>query len=227
MLSAVLFAACLIVPYRGDVGSSPAVKGTEPVSFARLEERVDLLLGETTDADRRDRLLEDRELMVAMRAQDPLAQRRVYAYLDKVISIEERARTVGILPPDATEPIIVPIVEEVLEVGPAVDPRARVSDARAALASFRYVDAIAALEKIDDPEAIALRKEAIDGYAAAARERAGHDFLAARDMEAGSARVAALQSVRQALVLVNTRFPENTFSSQIAEHIAKVDAELK
>lgn len=222
-----LLAACLVVPYRGDVGVSPVGKGPEPVSFARLEERVDVILAETTDADRRDRLLESRELMVAMRAQDPLAQRRVYAYLDKVIAIEERAKAVVIAAPNGTEPIAIPIVEEALDVGPAVDPRARVSDARAALAEARYLDAVAALEKVDDPEAIALRKEAIDGWATSERERAGHDFLAARDMEAGPARVAALRAVRQTLVQVNTRFPENSYSSQIAEHIAKVDAELK
>lgn len=85
-----------------------------PVSFVPLEERVNVLIAEANETDRRDRLIAARELMVQMRNKEPAAQRKVYDYLDEVLKIEERARPA----PIELDTPIAPIEEEVLEPTP-------------------------------------------------------------------------------------------------------------
>jgi hypothetical protein len=94
--------------------------GAAPVSFAPLEERVNVLVAESQDTDRRDRLLAARELMNAMRNKDPVAQHKVYDYLDEVLRIEERSRPA----PIGIDGGSVPIEEEPLATPPASTPAA-------------------------------------------------------------------------------------------------------
>ncbi|MDP2312130.1 MAG: hypothetical protein Q8P41_04440 [Pseudomonadota bacterium] len=213
--------------------------GVPPVSFVPLEERVNVLIAEAQDTDRRDRLIAARDLMQTMRNKDAIAQRKVYDYLDQVLKIEERARPASI----GIEPIRTPIQEETLGGAttsplpplstaplspPAlpVDPTPTIAQARVALSEARYLDAVSLLSSVTTPEATALRKEAVDGWARAERERAGHMFLEARQLPPGGERIASLRAARTALAAINERFPENAYASQIAENIAKVDADL-
>jgi hypothetical protein len=210
-------------PVTDPVGSVATAEGLPPpVSFAPLEERVNALIAETQDADRRDRLNLARELMVDMRNKDPIAQRKVFDYFDQVIRIEERARPEAI----GFEPLGAPIEEEVIPVPPPAAPPAALAEARTALAGGRYLDAVALLASLSSPEAQVLRKEAVDGWARTERERAGHQFIEARQLAPGNERITALRTVRRALVSINERFPDNAYAAQIAENITKVDADL-
>lgn len=234
-----LLLACATVPRMppdavGPSANTPVTAteaGPPPVSYAPLEERVNALLGDTRDTDRRDRLVAARELMHGMRNKDPIAQRKVYEYLQQVIAIEERNAPA----PITIEGFGVPIEEETLQAPAAPVPPAALAPeaaavplvaARTALADARYLDAVEALRGNTTPEAAPLRKEAVDGWARQERERAGHLFLEARQLPPGNERIASLRAVRTALVAINERFPENAFSAQIAENIAKVDADL-
>ena len=202
--------------------TDPTVPPTEAVSFARLEERVDVMLAVETDTDRRDRLNEARELMLGLRGRDPVAQRRVYQYLEHVLAIEERARPDSIAP-DAPVPVDrAPVVEEALDPQPAGSLEA----ARLALAESRYADAIAATDRLTSPEALAARRQAVDGWAREERERAGRVFLEVKALSPGEERDGRLREVRAQLAAINTRFPDNPYAAQIAEHVARVDAEI-
>jgi hypothetical protein len=261
-----LLLACATVPAPppattagGAVLASQA--GPPPVSFAPLEERVHVLLADTRDADQRDRLVAARELMHAMRNKDPIAQRKVYEYLDQVLAIEARSQPADI----RIEGFAVPIEEETLVpsnpagvrirpgpgAGPSAGPttggdpvgggpatnagseaslgsddRARVADARAALADARYLEAVDALAGLSGAEADALRREAADAWARGERERAGHLFIEARQLPPGNERIASLRAVRAALLSINQRFPDNSYAAAIQDNIAKVDADL-
>lgn len=231
-----LLLACATTPTPAPTssGQSGTVVATEagppPVSFAPLEERASVLIADAKDTDRRDRLVAARELMQAMRNKDPIAQRKVYAYLDEVLKIEERAQP----KPIPIEGLPTPIEEEVLTAPPATpapaapapDASAALGAARAALAQAKYLEAVDALAGVDTPEAAPLRKEAIDGWARTERERAGHQFLEARQLPPGNERIASLRAVRTALAAINERFPDNAYAAQITENIAKVDADL-
>ncbi|MES2640464.1 MAG: hypothetical protein V4850_13310 [Myxococcota bacterium] len=225
-------------PVAGGDGTVLATSAGPPaVSFVPLEERVNVLVAEAQDTDRRDRLMAARELMQTMRNKDAIAQRKVYDYLDAVLKIEERARPASM----GMEPIGVPIEEETLgtpnpplpgvqpplpPLTPPVDPAPTVATARAALAEARYLDAVSLLQGVTTPEASTLRKEAVDGWARTERERAGHMFLEARQLAPGGERIASLRAARSALAAINERFPDNMYAAQIAENIAKVDADL-
>lgn len=239
-----LMVGCATVPSPAPVAGGDGTvlattAGPPPVSFVPLEERVNVLVAEAQDTDRRDRLMAARELMQAMRNKDAIAQRKVYDYLDAVLKIEERARPASI----GMEPIGVPIEEESLggvstppvtplpDVQPvpsvsAADPGPTVGSARAALAEARYLDAVSLLQGVTTPEAATLRKEAVDGWARTERERAGHMFLEARQLAPGGERIASLRAARSALAAINERFPDNAYAAQIADNIAKVDADL-
>ncbi len=244
-----LLLACATLPQPapvsgGQTASTTVVAGdvVPPVSFAPLEERVNVLLADTRDTDQRDRLLAARDLMEGMRNKDPIAQRKVYAYFEQVLAIEERSQPKPIPLGDVGVPIQeeqlqiteVP-VEPTLPAGPgpvgptppvAPLPDGQLAVARAALAEARYLDAVEALRGVTAPDAAPLRKEAVDGWARTERERAGHLFLEARQLPPGNERIASLRAVRSALVAINERFPENAYAAQIAENIAKVDADL-
>ncbi|MDP2311210.1 MAG: hypothetical protein Q8P18_34640 [Pseudomonadota bacterium] len=248
-----LMIGCVTVPSPppvagGDGTVLATTAGPPAVSFVPLEERVNVLVAEAQDTDRRDRLVAARELMQTMRNKDAIAQRKVYEYLDAVLTIEERARPA----PIGMDPIGVPIEEEPLGGSstaptggaplplPDIQPlpsviapaeaattlASAVVGARAALAESRYLDAVALLQGVTTPEASTLRKEAVDGWARTERERAGHMFLEARQLPPGGERVASLRAARIALAAINERFPDNAYAAQIAENIAKVDADL-
>lgn len=104
------------------VEASAATPAEEPVSFSLLEQRVGELIDSARDADQRDRLVAMRELMFAMRGQDPPAQRRVYAHLVKVIGIEERSRPQAL--PEPIDPLGIVPIEELLVAPEPVAPAA-------------------------------------------------------------------------------------------------------
>jgi hypothetical protein len=234
MLPLLLLSACLVVPYGPRPSTDPSAIPPDPVSFVPLQERVDRLLGEATETDRRDRLNELRELTLSMRGKDPVAQRTVYAALERLISIEERQRAMPLATPTEATQTFAPagtIQEESLSsADPARAAAAATSAlaaARAALAAEKYLEAHDLVGSTPGPDATKLRAEAADGWARVERERAGARFLAAKAMPAGDARTAALKEVRTALAAINARFPANSYARAIAEHLALVDAELK
>jgi hypothetical protein len=214
--------ACLAPAAVQPPATDPTVPPADPVSFARLEERVDAMLAVETDTDRRDRLGEARELMLDLRGRDPVAQRRVYQYLEHLLAIEERARP-GAIAPESAPPLDRPPVEEVLL---DVQPAGSLDAARRALAESRYADAIAATDRLTSPEALAARRQAVDGWAREERERAGRQFMEVKAQAPGEERDGRLREVRAQLAAINARFPDNPYAVQIAEHLARVDAEI-
>lgn len=232
-----------------------ATATTEPelpaITFSPLEEKLEIVYSASTDADQRDRLSNLRELLHAMRAKDPVAQRRVYDYAEATLKIEARAIPQALPTEEGMEPMAVPIEERAIEeraLAPAADPTLPTSPAavlapvpaapagpspadllgtaRASVAAGNYLAAIDTLAPLTSPEAAALRKETVDAWARTEREAAGAAFVTARAMPVGPERQAALVAARDRLAAINTRFPDNNFAAAIAENIAKVNAEL-
>ncbi len=223
------------------------------ITFSPLEEKLEAIYSASTDADQRDRLSNLRELLHAMRAKDPVAQRRVYDYAEADLKIEARAIPQALPVDEGMEPMAVPIEEHAIEEHPLtpVDPALPTSPgavlgptpvvpavpagptpadllgtARASVAAGNYLAAIDTLAPLTSPEAAALRKETVDAWARTEREAAGAAFITARALPVGPDRTAALVAARDRLAAINTRFPDNNFAAAIAENIAKVNAEL-
>ena len=75
------------------------------ITFSPLEEKLEAVYSASTDADQRDRLSNLRELLHAMRAKDPVAQRRVYDYAEADLKIEARAIPQALPVDEGMEPI--------------------------------------------------------------------------------------------------------------------------
>ncbi len=230
---------------------------TEPelpaITFSPLEEKLEIVFTASTDDDQRDRLSELRELLHAMRAKDPLAQRRVYDYAETMLKIEARSLPQSLPVEEGMEPLVVPIEERPLEAAPvqavppveavapvppapsvetvapveaAASPAELLGRARAAFAKADFLSAIDMLAPLTAPEATALRKEAVNAWCRSERESAGAAFAANRSLPVGPERTVALTQARDRLTAINLRFPDNTFAASIAENIARVNAEL-
>lgn len=233
---------------------SPTAVSTEaPVSFVNLEQRVNDLLGASTDADQRDRLIAVRELLFNLRGREPAAQRAVYAYASRQLDIEGRARPQPIdlggvapieeelldaaqasqpveprvLPPAAPQPpAAVEPPADPNTVAPSASPVDALASARAAFVANRPLDAVAALEGLVSVEAATLRRQSADMWARAEREAAGQAFIDARRLTDPASRAAAFLSVRDRLASINVRFPDNTYAADIRANVARVQAEL-
>ncbi len=96
----------------GPVATAPAEP--PPITFSPLEERLEVVFTASTDADQRDRLSNLRELLHAMRAKDPIAQRRVYDFADEQLKIEARSLPQSLPVDDGPGPIATPIEERPL-----------------------------------------------------------------------------------------------------------------
>ncbi len=123
--------ACTIVPYGG---GSPAPVAPDPVALAAtgtatgtVVASIDALLAVADEVDRRDRLVELRDLALAADTLDPSIRGRVLAYVERVLAIEARAASVAVV-----EPIAAPgdvgggplITEEIIAELPPVAPPA-------------------------------------------------------------------------------------------------------
>ncbi len=89
-----------------------------PITFSPLEEKLESIFSVSTDADQRDRLSDLRELLHAMRARDPVAQRRVYDYAEGVLKIEARDIPEALPVEEGMDPIVVPVIERAIEEHP-------------------------------------------------------------------------------------------------------------
>jgi len=101
-----LAVACTIVPYRGGgpapVAPDPVALGDAGSATGKLVANIDALLATTDDVDRRDRLVELRDLALAADALDPAIRGRVLSYVARAVAIEERAAPVSVEEPLAT-----------------------------------------------------------------------------------------------------------------------------
>ncbi len=124
-----LLVACGVVPYGGIRPVPPVAVPTEVAapSTALLAE-IDRLLGSADEVDRRDRLVELRDLALGADRMEPTARARVLRYVARAIAIEARA-----VPSTIGEPVMemaeglggvteTPIEEE--EVGESEPPPA-------------------------------------------------------------------------------------------------------
>ena len=238
----------------GCFGHYPLVTATAPVqadavhteselpaiTFSPLEEKLEIVFTGSSDDDQRDRLSELRELLHAMRAKDPLAQRRVYDYAETMLKIEARSLPQTLPVEEGMDPLLVPIEERALETTPVLPvepvtpdalatpatPVELLARARAALAKADFLGAIDALAPLTAPEATKLRKEAVDAWCRAERESAGAAFQSALALPAGPERSAAMMQARDRLASINLRFPDNIIAASVAENIARVNLEL-
>lgn len=126
-----LAVACTIVPYGG---GTPAPVAPDPVAISapgtatgELVANIDALLAVADEVDRRDRLVELRDLALAADALDPAIRGRVLSYVERVLAIEGRAASVAVV-----EPIAAPgnpggnplILEEIIAEVPILEPPA-------------------------------------------------------------------------------------------------------
>ena len=224
-----------------------------PVDFREIDKRLGALLRESAnmDIDRRDRLVAAQELARAFRGQDPRAQREVFNYLTRVVSIEERfvPEDIPMLGVDGTGPVVgiaeIDLGEEDLgedsaapegepDTGdtaePELDAEQRERQAREHLAHGEYLDAIELLVPLQQGEAWAqvesVYREAVDGYVHEERERAGAAFLAAREVGDAAVRKAALEEVAGRLSALVDSYPDSLYAQALQKNLAQVEAEL-
>jgi hypothetical protein len=154
---------------------------TEPelpaITFSPLEEKLEIVFTSSSDDDQRDRLSELRELLHAMRAKDPLAQRRVYDYAETLLKIEARSLPQSLPVEEGMEPLVVPIEERPLDAAPlqVISPVEALPPVEAAppVPPAPFVDAVAPAEAAASPAELL-------GRARAAFAKA--DFLSAIDI---------------------------------------------
>lgn len=223
-----------------------------PVDFREIDKRLGALLQDSAsmDVDRRDRLVAAQELARAFRGQEPRAQREVFHYLTRVVSIEERfvAEDIPMLGVDGAGPVMgiaeIDLGEELLDdtgepegeadtgdtAEPELDAEQREREAREHLAHEEYREAIELLETLQDDPAWAtvesVYREAVDGYVHVERERAGAAFLAARELEDASARKAAFEEVATDLAALVEAYPDSLYTQALQKNLAQVEAEL-
>lgn len=133
-----LLAACGVVPYGAGrhVPPAPVVAEEASPSTSVLAD-IERILGTVDEVDRRDRLVELRDLVLGAERLEPAARARVIRYASRVVAIEARA-----LPSATSEPVMemagdlgavieAPIEEETLDdepplpdVQPGVQPTA-------------------------------------------------------------------------------------------------------
>lgn len=152
---------------------------TEPelpaITFSPLEEKLEIVFTGSSDDDQRDRLSELRELLHAMRAKDPLAQRRVYDYAETMLKIEARSLPQTLPVEEGMDPLVVPIEERALETTPVV-PVEPVTPAEPA-----QPDALATPDALTTPDALATPATPVELLARARAALAKADFLGAID----------------------------------------------
>lgn len=104
-----------LVPTTTAPTATSVVQAAEPppITFSPLEEKLEIIFTGSTDADQRDRLSNLRELLHAMRAKDPVAQRRVYDFADGMLRIEARGVPQSLPVEEGLEPVV-PILERQL-----------------------------------------------------------------------------------------------------------------
>ena len=233
-------------PETGQPGTGQPDTELPAITFSPLEEKLEIVFTGSSDDDQRDRLSELRELLHAMRAKDPLAQRRVYDYAETVLKIEARSLPQTLPVEEGMDPLVVPIEERALETTPVepitqpepvtqpesvtqpepATPVELLARARAAFAHADFLGAIDTLAPLTAPEATKLRKEAVDAWCRTERESAGAAFQSALALPAGPERSAALLQARDRLSAINLRFPDNIVATSITENIARVNLEL-
>lgn len=94
LLAASLVGPACVVSYGNATGVRPAEPLPPPNDFAEVEVRLDLLVANETEVDRRDRLDAALDLLRAGRTMESKAQERVLRYLQLLVTIEERGEPV-------------------------------------------------------------------------------------------------------------------------------------
>lgn len=221
-----LLLACTVRPYGPVVAPPVDPPVVSTVSVEPLLQRIDKLLVGAQEVDRRDRLVELRDLVVAAQAMEGRAQASVLRYAERALVVEERAQPLDVaeLPMEMAagfEPVVEVAVED-------VDP---LVGARRALAEGRFTEAIAACDAASAASppvvgASALRAEAVDRQVRAESEAAGAAFLAARALPVGEARRVALQAVVVRLQALVDQYPDSTLAAEVHKHLATAQTEL-
>ena len=223
-----LLVACGVMPYHRPpvpVPVPPTPEGAPPIAaIGPALAHLDKLLGTTEDVDRRDRLVELRDLLVGVQLADPKVQERVVRYAERVLAVEDRSQPFGFAesPMEMATTLDAVVEEAVPEPPKPVDVAAR------QLAEGHPMAAIATLDAaVGAPAGAAeLRKRAVNAWATAERERVGAAFVAALAMEKGPARAAAILAVRDSLAAINARFPDNAVADDVRKHLETVEKEL-
>lgn len=223
-----LLVACGVMPYHRPLPPvpGPAVpEGAPPIaSIGPALLHVDTLLASTDDVDRRDRLVELRDLLVGVQLADPKVQERVVRYAERVLAVEDRARPFGF----AESPMEMATTFEAVKEEAVAEAPTPFEVATRQLAEGHPLEAVATLDLAGDTAvgAVELRKQAVNTWAKAERERVGAAFVVALAMEKGEARSAAILVVRDDLTAINARFPDNAVAEDVRKHLETVNQEL-
>lgn len=248
LIPLLLLSACVVQygppPDGGAVPPVPQEPQDPPVDFDEVVERLDALLVSTEDVDQRDRLDAARGLARRMRDEEPRAQRIVLAYLQEVVTIEERTQPMeapALYSGEATFSLDGPaIVEEELEAPDEPEPTAEappapgstedvtvlLQQARDLQQAGELAQALSLLERClgqpcfeaAEPQWIAAR----DAYVHQQREQAGVLFLRARDEADPVVRLQALTDIRQRLADLADRYPEAAQAEAVRRNVELV-----
>lgn len=210
------FAVGCVLPYAKSDGPQAlaTAPAAPPADFSQVDARLDALFVATDDVDRRDRLTAAMDFSRKSRLLPAQTQAVNLAFLQRLVNIEERTLPYAapiLLGPDATARDQAP-EEEAVEAAPPVQEVTAPLPDRVAPAA---------------PEPAAPLSEADrDAYVYKVREEAGARYVASRAIADTAARVAELKAVREVLLALNTRFPENKYAEAIRANLALVDRDL-
>lgn len=234
-------------------GGASAARGED---FSALEARIDALLVNAVELDQRDRLMAAADFARMSRRLAPEAQAVNFAFLNSLLSIEERgipyaapvllgsgraSASVESAPIESTPIESAPIesapvesasVESAPVAAPAPGPdvEAMLASAREQLAAGDEAGAMASLEPCRShacwEQVAPLWAEARDAVVFEAREAAGARYLESRSVTDPVARAAALREVHDALTSLLQRYPDSRYVEAIQRNLTLVESEL-
>ncbi len=224
-------------------GGASAARGED---FSALEARIDALLVNAVELDQRDRLMAAADFARMSRRLAPEAQAVNFAFLNSLLSIEERgipyaapvllgsgrASASVESAPIESAPVESAPVESAPVAAPAPGPdvEAMLASAREQLAAGDEAGAMASLEPCRShacwEQVAPLWAEARDAVVFEAREAAGARYLESRSVTDPVARAAALREVHDALTSLLQRYPDSRYVEAIQRNLTLVESEL-
>ena len=247
-----LSSACVVRQYGGVTPTAAATASLAPVDFSDVEAKLQrLIVAETENVDRRDRLEAAWELCQKMKTQRPAAQHETFRYLMRLVNIEERSRDASTdALADPSQQTFVPIAaitaqglgESVEAVIPSAGARIAIVPPDAGAAAV--MDAARERMGTDDLEGalnqlavcdgqpcgaatVTLVREVRDRLVYQRREAAGAAFLLARKLADPGARRIGFETVAHDLGALQREFPDSRYAEGVAASLATVHAALK
>jgi hypothetical protein len=254
LLSLWLSSACVVRQYgAGPTTSAASVDAVAPVDFSDVQARLErMIVAETENVDRRDRLEAAWELGHKMKTERASAQHLTLRFLMRFVEVEKRnqdADTDAVADPNQQDfvpissiaaqrigtsveaaPAVHQVKKRVAIVPPDAGATAVMDSARERMGAGDLEGARRQLAVCEGQPCgaatVTLYREVIDRLVYQRREAAGVAFLAARELGDKGNRMAEFRKVALDLRGLARDYPDSRYAVGVAESLATVDAAL-